>query len=94
MESLQNLKSQIEELRHKGLTADEIVKTLSLHYDIINTVSSTNQELLRSRAEQGASEDQVKSEAGLISLLRQYFLEDNLSNSEGRVHEAERAVYR
>ena len=78
MKSLQDLKLQIENLRSQGLTADEILIQLSLPYDIINTVSTTNQELLRQRAEAGVSDEEVRNEAEIIALLRQYGLEDNL----------------
>ena len=65
--------SEIQELHNQGKTVEEIVKILSLPYDLSSPVSSTNQELLSRMT----PEDAIQT-AEIISTLRQWKMEESL----------------
>ena len=48
--NIEELKTKIHTLHNNGCTADDIIHQLSLPYDIENTVSTVNQEFLKSYA--------------------------------------------
>ena len=78
--NIEEIKTKIEDLHTQGLTADDIIHQLSLPFDIDNTVSAVNQRFLLSRAEEGATEEELTSIAELIALLRSYKQDEVLSS--------------
>lgn len=79
--NIEEIKTKIEDLHTQGLTADDIIHQLSLPFDIVNTVSSVNQEILKSCAEEGCSEEELTSIAALIAKLREWKADEKLKST-------------
>lgn len=85
------LKEKIQELRDQGNTAEQIITLLDLPFDIDHVVSETNQSYLWSIT--GESGDASEQTAEIISLLRSYNIEDNLSSTDREHYKALRSKY-